>query len=203
MHTLRGSTPSLCTHRSPSAQSPSPEHSCRHASRSQEKWAGQVPLPLQLTGVRTQPCCGSGNPFRGIPEKPGGQVQIEEESTEAQLAFGPQASRIAHGSYLASLSCVLGRRLFFVFWSFLSRISSRSSKLISREELRSSSKYSMSSKLIVTVGSVDERALKFGVGVAVGRKRVLLLSFLLSFSTLLTLLTLLATLSLCQTVVTS
>ena len=41
--------------------------------------------------------------FEFSPEKPGGQVQIEEESTEAQLAFGPQASRIAHGSYLDSL----------------------------------------------------------------------------------------------------
>ena len=60
----------------PTCLSPIPEHCCRHASLSQEKWAGQEelllapklePEPEQLSGVRTHPCCGSGRPFLGIP----------------------------------------------------------------------------------------------------------------------------------------
>ena len=58
--------------RSPSAQSVSVSQRCRHTSRTQLLLGPQLLLllllpALQLIGVRTQPCWGSGEPLRGIP----------------------------------------------------------------------------------------------------------------------------------------
>ena len=49
------------------------------------------------TGVLTQPCWGSGDPLRGIPEKPEGQLQVGSLLTELHLALGPQLPLMSQG----------------------------------------------------------------------------------------------------------
>ena len=56
-----------------------------------------------LTGVRTHPCAGSGDPSLGIPLKPGGHLQTGSTPFGAsQMAFGPQASASEQGLYPGS-----------------------------------------------------------------------------------------------------
>jgi len=56
-----------------------------------------------LTGVRTQPCAGSGDPSRGIPLNPGGHLQTGSTPFgDSHMALGPQASASEQGLYPGS-----------------------------------------------------------------------------------------------------
>lgn len=104
MQTLASAAPALVSamQRSPRAQSVSVPHSWRHTSRTQVWSATQEPLELvlvaeQLSGVLTHPCWGSGDPLRGIPENPAGQLQVGWLSTLSHLALGPQLPVTSQG----------------------------------------------------------------------------------------------------------
>jgi hypothetical protein len=56
-----------------------------------------------LTGVRTHPCAGSGDPSLGIPLNPGGHLQTGSTPFgDSQMAFGPHASASEQGLYPGS-----------------------------------------------------------------------------------------------------
>jgi len=84
-------------------QSVSVSQRCRHTSRTQLLLGPQLLLLLllpapQLMGVRTQPCWGSGEPLRGIPENPWGQLHVGWLFTVSHRAFGPQLPAASHAS---------------------------------------------------------------------------------------------------------